>query len=94
MTFTIAITAYFILSIAVVISLRIQLRNAIKLAHAHKLMYLMSERASLDISEYHATSDEADAIDDQIEELDNKFDEQVKYISIDEARKLTEQGDK
>ena len=31
MTFTIAITAYFILSIAVVISLRIQLHNARKL---------------------------------------------------------------
>jgi len=73
-----------------VMSLRIQLRNAKKLAHAYHLMFLMSDRANLDTIEYHATSSEEDAINDAIANIDKQIDKQRKHISIEDARKLTE----
>ena len=92
MTFSIAITAYFILSIAVVISLRIQLRNAIKLTHAYHLMCLESDRAHLDHIDYYCTPSEEQQINNTIAKLDKQIDKQQKHISLKDARKLT--GDK
>ena len=89
MTFTIAITAYFILSIAVVISLRIQLRNAIKLTHAYHLLHLIADRANLYTIEHHASSSDEDAINDAIKNITQQINQQTKHISIDDARKLT-----
>ena len=73
-----------------VMSLRIQLRNAKKLAHAYHLMLLMSDRANLDTIEYHTNSSEEDAINDAIANIDKQIDKQRKHISIEDARKLTE----
>lgn len=89
MTFSIAITAYFILSIAIIISLRIQLRNAIKLTHAYKLSLLGSNKAQLEYLEYHSTSNET--YEDAIATYDKAYNKQLKHISTEDAEKLVKE---
>jgi len=72
------------------ISLRIKLRHAEKLAHAYHLIFLLSERDNLNTIEYHSTSEENDAINNTIANIDKRIDKQLKHISIEYARELTE----
>jgi len=89
MTFSIAITAYFILSIAVVISLRIQIRNAIKLTHAYKLALLGSNKAQLEYLEYHSKSNET--YEDAIAKYETAYNKQLQHISAEDAEKLVKE---